>query len=193
MPFIRNVVMGIVGEMSKLFLAVATQLEVRGLDRLITAIEERPKGVPLLTVSNHTSTVDDPLIFGVLPTRILFNSEKMRWALGAAEITHRNALYRWFFSAGQVLPIRRGEGVLQPSMNDALCRPEVEIRYTRRPCGFFGIICDFAGSPACHSRQREVARFASGMGRKATGGRSLLRLLCPHYCVGRFFRPYAGE
>ncbi|PJF18672.1 hypothetical protein PSACC_01517 [Paramicrosporidium saccamoebae] len=44
----------------------------------------------------------------------------MRWALGAAEITHRNALYRWFFSTGQVLPIRRGEGVLQPSMNDAL-------------------------------------------------------------------------
>jgi monolysocardiolipin acyltransferase len=113
--------MGIVGEMSKLFLAVGTRLEVRGLDRLIEAIEGRPKGVPLLTVSNHTSTVDDPLIFGVLPTRILFNSEKMRWALGAAEITHRNALYQWFFSTGQVLPIRRGEGVFQPGMNDALC------------------------------------------------------------------------
>lgn len=28
---------------------------------------------------------------------------------------------------------------------------------------------------------------------QATGGRTLRRLLCPHHCVGRFFRPYAGE
>ena len=52
-----------------------------------------------------------------------FNSlivRNCRWSLGAKEILHRNALQAWFFSLGQAMPIVRGDGVYQTSMNYAL-------------------------------------------------------------------------
>lgn len=39
-------------------------------------------------VSNHRSTLDDPCLWGVLPTKTLFSIDKMRWTLGAADICY---------------------------------------------------------------------------------------------------------
>jgi len=41
----------------------------------------------------------------------------MRWALGASEICFTNDLYARFFARGRVVPVIRGNGVYQPSMD----------------------------------------------------------------------------
>lgn len=117
MAILNDMVMGTVGLLSKLFLRVGVNLEVRNLPILVDLIKNRPEDIPLLSASNHTSTIDDPLMFGILPTDILINSSRMRWTLGAEEIIFTNPFYRTFFSTGRVLPIRRGDGIGQPSID----------------------------------------------------------------------------
>lgn len=43
---------------------LAVRVQQRNIDRVTKAIFERPKGTPLITVSNHLSCIDDPLIWG---------------------------------------------------------------------------------------------------------------------------------
>ena len=118
---ISNLVMGSVGVASKLFLRLFVRdLRIHNLPVLVAAIEGRPPGTPLITVSNHTSTLDDPLLFGILPPRILFSAHKMRWALGAEELLFTNPIFSAFFSTGRVLGIRRGDGVMQPNVTSAI-------------------------------------------------------------------------
>ena len=115
-----NLVIGSVGCLAKLFLSCFTHCRVNNLESLLRAIHHRPVHMPLLTFSNHTSTMDDPFLWGILPPSILFNSSKMRWSLGAEEILFKNRLFSAFFGAGQVLPTRRGDGIMQPSVDEAL-------------------------------------------------------------------------
>ena len=76
---------------------------------------------PLITISNHTSTIDDPYLFAVLlPWSILLNSDKNRYGFGAQEICFQNPVYSWFFKNGGILPIVRGQGIYQQGMEDAL-------------------------------------------------------------------------
>ena len=90
------------------------------------------QGRPLITFSNHISTIDDPVMWSFLPVKTLFsNPQQVRWTLGADEIlfqsnpklrfsTPIHALF-WrlssaFFHAGKVLPIIRGNGLHQPGI-----------------------------------------------------------------------------
>jgi len=41
----------------------------------------------------------------------------MRWALGASEICFTSNLYARLFAYGRVVPVIRGDGVYQPSMD----------------------------------------------------------------------------
>lgn len=119
-PLVSNLIIGGVGLACKAFLRLCTHTEVHHLSTLLHAIRERPPGTPLITVSNHTSTLDDPLLWGVLPTRILFDAARMRWALGAEELLFTNGLFSWFFGGGRVLAIRRGDGLMQPNVSRAV-------------------------------------------------------------------------
>jgi len=67
-------------------------MTVRGLPTLMSALENsgREKGRGIITVSNHISTLDDPLTWGVLPIRTYWNSRMTRWVLGAADIMFTN-------------------------------------------------------------------------------------------------------
>ena len=78
----------------------------------------REPGRPLITVSNHASTLDDPcLLSAMLPWRF-FASEPshggVRWTLCANDICHQSRLMSDFFRAGKTLPIVRGGGPEQP-------------------------------------------------------------------------------
>lgn len=81
------------------------------------------KNGPLLTVSNHISTVDDPVMWSALldPKQIayLIERDRMRWTVGAKELTFTNIFTGWFFSRGQVIPIIRGRGIYQAAMDEA--------------------------------------------------------------------------
>lgn len=40
------------------------RVQTKGLEHLRAAVLERPLGTPLVTVCNHTSCIDDPLVWG---------------------------------------------------------------------------------------------------------------------------------
>ncbi|XP_046911329.1 tafazzin, phospholipid-lysophospholipid transacylase [Dermatophagoides farinae] len=75
---------------------------------------------PLITYCNHTSCMDDPLIWGsLMPFNWLLNSNRLRWTSAAAEICFNSPIYTTFFALGKTFPMIRGEGIYQPAMNYA--------------------------------------------------------------------------
>jgi monolysocardiolipin acyltransferase len=121
--------MGLTGSISRGFLYGLNNIEVVGLDRFLGTldrrknIEGRERG--LITVSNHISVVDDPLVWGVLPFRYAFNPSNHRWSLGSYDICFTNKFLSSFFTFGQVLPTHRGAhstygGLFQPTISQAI-------------------------------------------------------------------------
>ncbi|TPX12132.1 uncharacterized protein E0L32_007247 [Thyridium curvatum] len=122
--------MGLTGIVCKTILYGTNKVEVIGLDRFLQRLEKR-KDVEkrergLLTVSNHISVVDDPLMWGIMPWRYIFNPQSLRWGLGAHDICYANPLFSNFFMAGQTLPMHRlqhspdGGGLFQPTVTQAI-------------------------------------------------------------------------
>lgn len=78
------------------------------------AIHERDKDVGLITVSNHISCMDDPLMWGPLMTwSDLLRSRRIRWILAADDICFTKKAHALLFTLGKVLPVCRGDGVYQ--------------------------------------------------------------------------------
>ncbi|CAN6250561.1 unnamed protein product [Urochloa humidicola] len=92
---------------------------VHNSDALLRLVSARPPGTPLLTVSNHMSTVDDPLMWGFkgFPTS---DAKLGRWVLTAEDICFRNVVMSYMFRLGKCVPIARGGGIYQEHMNEAL-------------------------------------------------------------------------
>jgi len=81
----------------------------------LNSIKNRGKNVPLLTVSNHASPLDDPCLLGAvipLPMAAL-KPELLRFSICAREICFKNAALSTFFSLSKVMPIIRGDGIDQ--------------------------------------------------------------------------------
>ncbi|KAF9468914.1 acyltransferase-domain-containing protein [Collybia nuda] len=97
-------------------------LKVNGLPTLIRALEDdrRSMGQGVVTVSNHISTLDDPVTWGVLPASYYLNSRTTRWALGASDIMFTNPVFSTFFRLGQTLETFRGKGIHQPAVDTAI-------------------------------------------------------------------------
>ncbi|KAJ6627509.1 acyltransferase-domain-containing protein [Mycena sp. CBHHK59/15] len=92
---------------------------VVGLPNLLAALNAaRTNG--LVTLANHISTLDDPLVWGVLPTKYFFNSRTIRYTLGASDVMFTNPVFSAFFRSGQVLETVRGNGIHQPSVDAAI-------------------------------------------------------------------------
>ncbi|XP_031370494.1 tafazzin homolog isoform X1 [Apis dorsata] len=81
------------------------------------ALDERPKNVPLITVSNHHSCFDDPGIWASLDLRYLMDRRKIRWSLAAHDICFTNSWHSYFFMLGKCIPVIRGGGVYQEAMD----------------------------------------------------------------------------
>ena len=106
---------------------------------MIKLVKNREPGRALITVANHDSCLDDPVVIaGSLPFRF-FRSELCRWSLGAKEVSlflcltnfclnlvyqkkvcHTNKFWSKFFCYGQVIPVIRGNGIYQKAMDFAL-------------------------------------------------------------------------
>ncbi|KAI1435734.1 acyltransferase [Xylaria sp. CBS 124048] len=137
-----SMIMGLTAGLSRVFLYSLNTVEVTGLQRFLDILDrredvnQRQRG--LLTVCNHISVFDDPLMWGVLPFRHAFNPSNHRWGLGAHDICFKNSLLSTFFLAGQVLPTHRLQhsplgGPFQPTVPQAIrllsARPFVEPAY----------------------------------------------------------------
>ncbi|KAF8530093.1 acyltransferase-domain-containing protein [Hysterangium stoloniferum] len=108
---------------SKAFLNFLTaDVKVVGLPRLLHALDNirdgKSRGV--LTVSNHISVVDEPLMWGILPTSHFLCGRPARWSLGAADIIFTNPLFSRFFREVQVLETFRGRGIRQPAIDKSI-------------------------------------------------------------------------
>ena len=90
--------------------AGANKARIYGQENLYKALEGRPKDTPLITVTNHHSCMDEPLIWGCLKNKHLTNNSLMRWALAAHDICFSNKFHSLFFAFGKSIPIVRGDG-----------------------------------------------------------------------------------
>ncbi|KAI4325392.1 hypothetical protein MLD38_030797 [Melastoma candidum] len=117
----RKMVFVAVGAFSKVVATVLNTTTVHNPDTLLQLVHHRPPGVPLITVSNHVSTLDDPVLWGFksFPTS---DSKLARWVLAAEDICFRNMAFSYFFRLGKCIPITRGGGIFQEHMNEALER-----------------------------------------------------------------------
>ncbi|KAI8910133.1 acyltransferase-domain-containing protein, partial [Gorgonomyces haynaldii] len=98
------------------FMQICTETRTYGKHHLTNALAS---GRPLITITNHDSTMDDPLLFGIMDADF-FRSDQMRWTLCAQEICFTNWLANRFFSAAQGVPVVRGNGIHQPGMDKAV-------------------------------------------------------------------------
>jgi monolysocardiolipin acyltransferase len=121
--------MGAVGVLCRGFLLGLSNLETHGLDNFLELLDEREdvegRERGLITVSNHVSVLDDPLMWGVLPLRYTRNPDNMRWGLASYDLCFTNKPLSLFFTLGQLLPAHRimyskYGGLFQPSVTEAI-------------------------------------------------------------------------
>ncbi|KAH9840643.1 acyltransferase-domain-containing protein [Rhodofomes roseus] len=124
MSLLSKATVGTVGLLCKTFLRIGycSSVSVNGLENLFSALEsdERNAGRGVVTISNHISTLDDPLVWGVLPLRYQLDSRMTRWTLGASDIMFTNPIFSAFFRKGQVIETFRGNGLFQPAIDLAI-------------------------------------------------------------------------
>ncbi|GMH23993.1 hypothetical protein Nepgr_025836 [Nepenthes gracilis] len=109
------------GAFAKIVATFLNSTSVHNEDTFIRLVRSRPPGVPLITVSNHMSTLDDPVLWGFrgFPST---NAKLARWVLTAEDICFKNTVLSYFFRLGKCIPITRGAGIYQEHMNEALDR-----------------------------------------------------------------------
>lgn len=117
--FPRVAVIAAVGAVAKAYASLLNTTTVHNADALLRLVSSRPPGTPLLTVSNHMSTMDDPLMWGFkgFPTT---DAKLQRWVLTAEDICFRNVFMSYIFRLGKCVPITRGAGIYQDHMTEAL-------------------------------------------------------------------------
>ncbi|OCF35450.1 monolysocardiolipin acyltransferase [Kwoniella heveanensis BCC8398] len=81
----------------------------------------------IVTVCNHNSVCDDPMMWSLMPLSTYFpfatpahTCRNSRWTLGASDIMFTKPLHRKFFDAGQVIETHRGGGIFQPAVDKAV-------------------------------------------------------------------------
>ncbi|XP_039273308.1 tafazzin-like [Styela clava] len=106
-----------VGMLTKIWLCKFNNVKIFMESTLHDVINKRPQNTALITVSNHYSCIDDPLLWGCLRWKAFFQPKNMRWSMGAYDICFTNKLYGWFFGLGKVIPVVRGGGIYQQGMD----------------------------------------------------------------------------
>ncbi|KAK9292280.1 hypothetical protein L1049_020244 [Liquidambar formosana] len=97
--------------------------KVFGAEKLHQALLQRPENKPLITVSNHVASVDDPLVIAsLIPPGVLLDAHNLRWTLCASDRCFRNPVTSAFFQCVKVLPVSRGDGVYQKGMDMAISK-----------------------------------------------------------------------
>ncbi|VDD91620.1 unnamed protein product [Enterobius vermicularis] len=129
-PFPRNpsilyrigsyAVMTLVLSGSKLLFSFGlNRMTVTDKQRLLDVLGNRSR--PLITVGNHRTTMDDPLIWSMFSWKEFFaNISRFRYTLAAHNICFTKALHTHFFALGKCVPIIRGAGVRQKGMEFCL-------------------------------------------------------------------------
>ncbi|BEI88989.1 uncharacterized protein CcaverHIS019_0203510 [Cutaneotrichosporon cavernicola] len=121
----------------KAFLRATTTVHVAGEESLYSALGIKGRGGAwkrrrgVITIANHNSVVDDPMMWSLLPTTTYFpfagpryTCANSRWTLGASDIMFTNPTLSKFFGWGQVIETVRGGGIYQLGVDDAIRKIE---------------------------------------------------------------------
>ncbi|XP_030544834.1 tafazzin [Rhodamnia argentea] len=120
---VRAVAVPVLGNMCHVFMHGLNRVQVYGVEKLHDALLHRPKNKPLLTVSNHVASVDDPFVIAsLLPPSVLLDAHNLRWTLCATDRCFSNPVTSAFFQSVKVLPVSRGEGIYQKGMDMAISK-----------------------------------------------------------------------
>ncbi|KAI9240134.1 hypothetical protein MVEG_10582 [Podila verticillata NRRL 6337] len=116
-----TMVMCAVAAVSKTFMTFGSYTGVHNMNPFLKILYDPQRTRPILTVTNHTSTADDPLLWGALPWKCYRTPTKtIRYALGAQELCYPNKPVGAFFRFGQIVPIVRGNGIYQPAIDKSI-------------------------------------------------------------------------
>ncbi|CAN6457269.1 unnamed protein product [Victoria cruziana] len=123
MRMLRSLAVPLIGNACHVFMHGFNHVRVYGAEKLHQALLQKRGGKPLLTVSNHVASIDDPFIIAsLLPPNVLLDAESLRWTLCATDRCFSNPLMSAFFQCVKVLPVSRGDGVYQKGMDMALSK-----------------------------------------------------------------------
>jgi monolysocardiolipin acyltransferase len=116
--FTSKVLMGTIVSFSRLFLRAFNSLEIIGEEEFHEiSTYNRKRG--LLTISNHQSTIDEPVLMSnMLHPSTIFTPSKIRYAICARDICFKNSFSSEVFKLVQALPIERGSGIHQNDMKN---------------------------------------------------------------------------
>lgn len=122
----RVITLAVVSLTGKLVLNWWNTTDIKNQSTFLQHLQHRQQGLGLITVSNHTSTIDDPFVISAMVPWSYFWTEHrhhgVRWALCAKEICYINQFLGQFFQSGKTLAIERGKGLNQPVMRVAAQR-----------------------------------------------------------------------
>ncbi|XP_057961144.1 uncharacterized protein LOC131153106 [Malania oleifera] len=120
---LQSLAVPVIGNVCHVFMHGLNCVQVYGAEKLHQALLHRPDRKPLITVSNHVASMDDPLVIAsLLPRSVLFDAHILRWTLCATDRCFTNPVTSAFFRCGKVLPISRGEGVYQKGLDMAVSK-----------------------------------------------------------------------
>ncbi|KVH46399.1 Phospholipid/glycerol acyltransferase [Cynara cardunculus var. scolymus] len=119
---LQAVAVPIIGNVCHVFMHGLNHVQIYGGEKLQQAFN-RPEKTPLITVSNHIASMDDPLVIAaLLPSSVLLHARNLRWTLCASDRCFRNPVTSAFFKCVKVLPVSRGEGIYQKGMDVAITK-----------------------------------------------------------------------
>ncbi|XWS57502.1 hypothetical protein CRYUN_Cryun09bG0179600 [Craigia yunnanensis] len=120
---LQAVAVPFIGNVCHVFMNGLNHVQVYGLEKLHDALLNRPKNKPLITVSNHVASVDDPFVIAsLLPPRVLLDAQNLRWTLCASDRCFSNPVTSAFFRSVKVFPVSRGDGIYQKGMDMAISK-----------------------------------------------------------------------
>ncbi|GJW43926.1 tafazzin [Tanacetum coccineum] len=119
---LQAVAVPVLGNVCHVFMHGLNHVQIYGGEKLQQALS-RPDKTPLITVSNHIASMDDPLVIAaLLPSSVLIHARNLRWTLCATDRCFRNPVTSAFFKCVKVLPVSRGEGIYQKGMDVAIAK-----------------------------------------------------------------------
>ncbi len=120
-PIIRYLNSVVLGIIFSIVFKIKNKFTVFGKDLLLKYVFKRnklnkSKKIPLLTVSNHKSMLDDPGLWTLLPF-LFMRPDTFRWVFCTEDIFFANKYLSKIFAAGNTLPLDRHGSITQPMFN----------------------------------------------------------------------------
>lgn len=120
---LQAVAVPVLGNVCHVFMHGLNRVQVYGAEKLLNAVQSKSKDKPLITVSNHVASMDDPLVIAsLLPPRVLMDAQNLRWTLCASDRCFKNPATSAFFRSVKVLPVSRGDGIYQKGLDMAISK-----------------------------------------------------------------------